>query len=78
MNRMAYYHVVKQTEEIVWIVDEDGPVSVTNDAERVVTDLFRLYGDRRIIYQDTDGNWDELKHVGGNFGGFAPARHMAP
>ena len=76
--RAAIYRVIKSSPEIVWILDEDGPLSVTNDAERVVAELFKTYGDRRIIYRDTDGNWDELQHRGSVFTGFAPARELAP
>ena len=71
MNRQSAYHVEKHDAGAVWIIDEDGPLSVTNDAERVVAELFALYGDRRIIYRDTDGNWDELQHRGAVFIGFA-------
>ena len=78
MNREARYHVVKSTFEAVWIVDDEGVLSVTNDAERVVAKLFRAWGARRIFYQDTDGYWDELQHEGAKFTGFAPARHLPP
>lgn len=52
--------------------------SVTNDAHAVVAKLVAEYGDRRIIYKDSIGNWDELKHEGNRFIGFAPARNMSP
>ncbi len=78
MKREARYHVIKSTFEAVWIVDDEGVLSVTNDAERVVAELFRTWGARRIFYRDTDGDWDELQHEGAKFTGFAPARHLAP
>lgn len=79
-ERRAHYDVVKVTNEIVWIVDRnDGEISVTNDAENVVKELHNRYPGARIIYHDTDNNWDELKHDSvGTFIGFAPARDMAP
>ncbi len=50
-------------------------LTVTNDAERVVTELNasgRL-GDRRLYYYDSDGQLDELKHDGaGHFVGYRP------
>lgn len=80
-ERRAHYDIVKVTSTIVWIRDrdEDGVVSVTNDAENVVKELHNKYPGARIIYQDTMQAWDELKHDGcGTFTGFAPARDMAP
>ena len=78
--RTAHYDIVKVTPEIVWIRDrtEDGVISVTNDAEGVCRRVWHDYPNRRIIYCDSDGNWDELKHEGGRFVGFAPARDMVP
>lgn len=80
-DRRAHYDTVKMTPEIVWIRDrdEDGVISVTNDAENVVKELHNKYPGARIIYQDTMGAWDELKHDSkGTFTGFAPARDMLP
>lgn len=58
---------------LVTDLDRPGTVSVTNDAERIVPFLLWAYGDyRRIIYRDTDGRWDEMKHDGKVFTGFAP------
>ena len=80
--QQARYDIVKSTAEAVWIRDVGHMTnrSVTNDADRVVCELFSEYGlgARRLIYQDSDGNWDELKHDGARFIGFAPARNMAP
>jgi hypothetical protein len=53
---------------IVWIVDMD--------EECVVAEVNALYPGFRIIYRDTEGQWDELLHEGGKFHGFAPARDM--
>ena len=46
--------------------------SITNDAEAVVELTLFQHGPRRILYQDTEGNWDELKHNGKRFVDFAP------
>lgn len=75
----AEFLVVRVTPEMVWITDESnkrGGKSVTNDADGVVAWLLAhsQYAGRRIVYRDTDGNWDELKHDGTKFVGFAPAR----
>lgn len=75
----AQYEVVKVNDDMVWIRDVGRECrSVTNDAERVVDELAVQYGNRRIIYRDSDGNWDELVHEHGKFTGFAPARGLAP
>lgn len=56
----------------VKLIDNDGRVSVTNDAENVVRQIAKIFGaDRAIYYRDTDGNWGELKHNAGQFTGFA-------
>ena len=76
--RRSIWRVVKADPDlkIVWIVDEDGWKSVTNDAERVCADVNRLYHGFRIIYRDTDGNWDELVHLDGHFNNYAEARGL--
>lgn len=54
-------------EKIVWIKDDNGLRSVTNDAERVCRVVNKAYPGHRIIYRDSDGQWDELKHKDGVF-----------
>jgi hypothetical protein len=71
-NRQSSYEIVKLTDSAVFIVDLDGPLSVTNDAENVVDRLLHRYGNRRIIYKDTSGRWDELLHNGSEFTCFGP------
>jgi len=46
--------------DTVIIVDLDGDVSVTNDAEAVVTAVAGLIKVRRILYKDTSGDWSEI------------------
>ena len=49
-----------------------GAMSVTNDAEAVVFYLWKNNSleDRRLIYQDSEGAWDEILHSAGTFIGF--------
>ncbi len=63
---------VDAKERIIWIIDLDQGVSITNNAERVVRSILGWYDNHRIYYRDTDGRWDELVHDGRNFTGFAP------
>lgn len=62
------------TPSFVFITDNcrPGAMSITNDAENVVLECLGRYGERRIIYRDSDGRWDELLHTGIQFRGFAP------
>lgn len=66
------FYIQRVTTGTVYIVDEDGPVSVTNDAENVVEYINKTYPNMRIIYCDTDGHWDELVHRDGVFQAFEP------
>lgn len=64
------YRIVKVTPRVVQLVDLDDGVSVTNDAENVVLEVFNQYPNRRIVYRDTMGQWDELVHNNGVFTDF--------
>jgi hypothetical protein len=72
----ARYIIVKEDDSFVFIEDIGTGRSVTNDAEAVVYELFNKesIGDKRIIYKDTNGDWDELVHDGDRFVDFAPYR----
>lgn len=72
MKNRSTYVIVAVSSEKVFIVDEDIGRSVTNDAEKVVMELYAEFGNKRIIYRDTMGRWDELQHDHGYFTGFAP------
>ena len=75
----AQYAVFSETPEMIWIVDLDrGGPSVTNDADAVVDEVVTLYGDKRIIYRDSAGHWDELRHMHGVFLSFEPATQFVP
>ncbi|WP_176477969.1 hypothetical protein [Mesorhizobium sp. WSM3862] len=51
---------------------------MTNDTERVVERCLAAYGERRIIYRDSEGEWGELLHTGIQFRGFAPYTDRTP
>lgn len=64
--------------DAVFIIDNGGRKSVTNDAERVCEEVVHLL-DRaefptttRIFYCDSDSRWDELEHEHGVFRCFRP------
>jgi hypothetical protein len=62
------YEVVNEMDDIIYIVDmNQGNMSVTNDAESVCMELHSRYGNKRIIYRDSSGQWDELVHREGEF-----------
>lgn len=56
----------------VWdLYDSRWPTkSVTNDAEYVVERAVSTQGDHPVVYRDTEGNWDELRHREGYFATF--------
>ena len=63
MRSMSDWEFVRQEGNVVFIRDLNlGRISVTNDAEEVHTDCQELYGnpDCRVVYQDSEGNWDEI------------------
>lgn len=71
----AHYSVHQVTQDAVWIIDlDDGAMSVTNDADAVVAEVVATYGDKRIIYRDSEGRWDELAHDAGVFRDFVLLR----
>jgi hypothetical protein len=81
MKRRAHWSFVKvdHANKIVWIRDDDGPLSVTNAAEQVVSEAIGESEDGkdtttyRLFYKDSDDRWDELLHAQGErFLGFAP------
>jgi hypothetical protein len=77
--RRSSYTIVKVTPEKVFLVDNNlGGLSVTNDAEAVVAEVWKLHPGRRIIYQDSDGDWAELCHFKGTFSGFGLYRDELP
>ena len=75
MSHVKYstYHI-NHVEKMVYLIDHDDGMSITNDAEAVVQTTNELYPGYRIVYMDTMGNWDELVHNDGVFDRFAPFR----
>lgn len=63
-------HGVNYDKEIVYIIDDEIGMSITNDAENVVMKINNSFPNYRIIYRDTTGTWDELVHENGVFKGF--------
>jgi hypothetical protein len=58
------WHVVKVTDSFVFIEDMDtGGMSVTNDAEAVYEAVQLLYPNKRLVYKDSMGTWDEIYMV---------------
>lgn len=75
----AEYQVKTVTPEIVFLVDLDlGNKSVTNDAEFVVREVHRRYGNKRIVYRDSSGDWSELLHHEGTFTRFSAYQGELP
>lgn len=73
-NCKSDFCVDRVTDDIVFIIDMCAMynrMSVTNDAENVVRALYKTYGNKRIMYRDTDDQWDELVHSNGVFVTFA-------
>lgn len=71
---MALYKFVGRNDEAVFILDPNTPgqPSITNAAEEVTREVFSCWGDKRVIYRDSEGRWDELMHSNGHFTGYSP------
>lgn len=75
MFRASYTIVEDVAGQPLVIRDRGEGRSVTNDAERVVEELWQqgmLPGGRRLLYWDTMNQCDELVHNAGVFVRFAP------
>lgn len=80
MTRARYEIVAESTDDTLVIRDVGAGscMSVTNDAEEVVLDVYRrgMLVKRRLLYYDSSGALDELCHDGqGGFVGFRPVRN---
>ena len=68
--RCKYLHAL--IAGAIVVLDQHGPKSVTNDAERVCREMFAFYiRHHPIVYRDTQGDWGELRHSCGVFIDFA-------
>ena len=78
----AHFTVEADVPDKVLLISDnnDGAMSITNDAEAVVAYLTKqqlIKPGKRLVYRDTDGRWDELVHNGcGKFMGFAPVADL--
>ena len=62
MNYLVLEHDAEH--DIVYLEDTSGPTecTITNDAERVMRDMFRDYGSRvLVVYRDTNNEWWEMR-----------------
>lgn len=74
-TRSAWHH--QEIGNVIAIYDDfsGSEMSVTNDAEQVIEALVSMgvsLNGKRVIYRDTDGQWDELRIRDNEFAGFAP------
>lgn len=80
MNVPAMFEIVSPRDKDEFFIIRDvgyntNCLSVTNDAENVVTRVVALKSytpGQRLFYFDSDDNLDELKIKDGKFDGFAP------
>jgi hypothetical protein len=61
MNRAKYR--CSNVGGVFAIIDENGPISVTNDIETVIDEVMNFYDidDEPIIYCDSEGRWDGIE-----------------
>jgi hypothetical protein len=68
------YSVILDADRFILIKDNDDPdfASVTKSADYTVESLAEVYdlSNRRLVYMDTMGRFDELRHANGKFAGF--------
>jgi hypothetical protein len=68
MKADIFIHAVQPMAQVIYIIDLDlGAKTITNDAEAVVKHVLNDFPRFRIVYRDTEGNWNELCHNNGKF-----------
>ncbi len=76
MKGVAAFKIMHTTDTFVLIadMDSDGFPSITNSAHGVIELLSVQMNltNRAVIYRDTMGRFDELRHDGHKFTGFSP------
>jgi len=78
LEPQSRYEIVRNVPGEALIIRDVGHMntrSVTNDAERVVREIFEaglLPEGRRLFYYDSESSLDELVVRDGRFGGFRP------
>lgn len=58
--RSTFTYGVRQN--VIWVMDEGGMKSVTNDIDNVITDIMKriTVEGKKLIYRDSMGIWDEV------------------
>ena len=76
--RKPNYSIVENEAGKPLIIRDEGPwdlyPTITNNAEEVILDLWNqgiIWNDRRVLYYDSEGELDELRHEGMRFTGFS-------
>lgn len=73
MAHPARWMIKKQDDEHIWLHDL-GPwhthFTITNDVENVVASIADQLGNRRLLYTDSLGMYNEIIVVNGKFAGF--------
>lgn len=67
------YEVVKESPKALLLRDTGDHsvcLTITNGIERVVQEVADRLGDRRLFYQDSDGELTEVSVLYGSFAGF--------
>lgn len=76
MSRASYIARVIDTQvgqhiAVVDLYSDSSPtMTVTNDAEEVVAEVLAAHGNLPVVYRDTEGCWDALRHDGERFTSF--------
>lgn len=74
-HQRCAFEVLAVDESAIYLADLNlGGRSLTNDAANVVAECVLRFGNLRIVYRDSMGEWAELVHVGGRFLTYAMAR----
>lgn len=66
----SWFYTLRADEAFIYLMDMDGTVSMTNDAENVCLWAHETHPGKRVAYMDTNGQWDEMIHEAGVFVAF--------
>jgi len=75
---MFNFHIVEVKDGIVFVRNMNKENTFTREVEKAVEYVNNLYGDTRIVYRTTMGEWYELCKSGCRFLGFKPYRGYVP
>ncbi|RUV98169.1 hypothetical protein EOA75_01130 [Mesorhizobium sp. M1A.F.Ca.IN.022.07.1.1] len=76
--KRASYAEFAVTPRMVFLADRCRPDLRDQRCRAVVEQCLAAYGERRIIYRDSGGEWGEQLHTGIQFRGFAPYTDRTP